>query len=74
MEDRKLHMMEVEGKEIRLPINDAPKRVIDPMTMVEELKQIVNQKNSVIERQTDYIMELQEENSKLRQMVKLLNI
>jgi sRNA-binding carbon storage regulator CsrA len=73
MEDRKLHMMEVEGKEIRLPI-DAPKRVIDPMTMVEELKQIVNQKNSVIERQTDYIMELQEENSKLRQMVKLLNI
>jgi sRNA-binding carbon storage regulator CsrA len=73
MDDRKLHMMEVEGKEIRLPI-DAPKRVIDPMTMVEELKQIVNQKNSVIERQTDYIMELQEENSKLRQMVKLLNI
>ena len=73
MEDRKFHMMEVEGKEIRLPI-DAPQRVIDPMTMVDELKQIVNQKNSVIERQTDYIMELQEENSKLRQMVKLLNI
>lgn len=73
MSGERMDMMEVEGKEIRLPI-DAPKRVIDPMAMVEELKDIINQKNGVIEKQTDYIMELQEENSKLRQMVKLLNM
>lgn len=73
MSDEKMVMMEVEGKEMRLPI-DAPKRVIDPMAMVEELKDIINQKNGVIEKQTDYITELQEENSKLRQMVKLLNM
>ena len=73
MGDRRMDMMEVEGKEIRLPI-DAPKRVIEPMAMVEELKQIINQKNRVIEQQTEYITELQEENSKLRQINKLLNM
>lgn len=73
MSNERMDIMEVEGKEMRLPL-DAPKRVIDPMAMVEELKDIINQKNCVIEKQTDYIMELQEENSKLRQMVKLLNM
>lgn len=73
MSGEKMVIVEVEGSEKRIPI-DAPKRVIEPMAMVEELKQIVNQKNRVIEQQTEYISELQEENSKLRQMVKLLNI
>lgn len=75
MSGERLDVMEVQGAEIRCPI-EAPKRerVIEPMEMVKELKEIINQKNAVIEKQTDYISELQEENSRLRQMVQLLNM
>ena len=75
MSKERLDVMEVQGAEIRCTI-EAPKRerVIEPMEMVKELKEIINQKNAVIEKQTDYISELQEENSRLRQMVQLLNM
>ena len=75
MSGERLDVMEVEGAEIRCPIEAHKReRVIEPMEMVKELKEIINQKNAVIEKQTDYISELQEENSRLRQMVQLLNM
>lgn len=68
----KLEMVEVRAKPVTVllehPNGDAPK------TELETLRNIINQKNEIIERQTDYIAELQEDVSKLRYKLKLLTL
>ena len=68
----KLEMVEVRAQPVTVPLEhpngDAPK------TEVETLRDIINKKNEIIERQTDYIAELQEDVSKLRYKLKLLTL
>lgn len=64
---------EVEGAVIRGTLN-APERQKDVNAVIAELKSIINQKNQTIEKQTDYIAELQEENRRLRQSVQMLSM
>lgn len=68
----KLEMVEVRAKPVTVPL-EHPNRGA-PKTEIETLRDIINQKNEIIERQTDYIAELQEDVSKLRYKLKLLTL
>lgn len=68
-----LKMVEVEGTLVR-EVLSADKRIIDPNIIIKELNDIINQKNAVIEQQTEYIADLQNENYHLRSTVKMLTI
>lgn len=68
----KLEMVEVRAKPVTVPLEHPNGGA--PKTEIETLRDIINQKNEIIERQTDYIAELQEEVSKLRYKLKLLTL
>lgn len=68
----KLEMVEVQAKPVTVPLEHPNGGA--PKTEIETLRDIINQKNEIIERQTDYIAELQEEVSKLRYKLKLLTL
>lgn len=68
----KLEMVEVQAKPVTVPLEHPNGGA--PKTEVETLRDIINQKNEIIERQTDYIAELQEDVSKLRYKLKLLTL
>lgn len=68
----KLEMVEVQAKPVTVPL-ERPNGGA-PKTEIETLRDIINQKNEIIERQTDYIAELQEDVSKLRYKLKLLTL
>lgn len=73
VKERVFEMLEVEGTKITGTLT-APKREENSEDVIKELRAIINKKNAVIERQADYIGELQEENSQLRSTVKMLTI
>lgn len=73
VKERVFEMLEVEGSPMVGTLS-APKRNKNLEDVIKELRSIINQKNAVIERQTDYIGELQEENRQLRSTVKMLTI
>lgn len=73
VKERVFEMLEVEGSPMVGTLS-APKRNENLEDVIKELRSIINQKNAVIERQTDYIGELQEENRQLRSTVKMLTI
>lgn len=73
VKERVFEMLEVEGTKITGTLS-APEREENPEDVIKELRAIINKKNAVIERQADYIGELQEENSQLRSTVKMLTI
>lgn len=68
----KLEMVEVQAKPVTVPLEHPNGGA--PKTESETLRDIINKKNEIIERQTDYIAELQEEVSKLRYKLKLLTL
>ena len=68
----KLEMVEVRAKPVAVPLEHPNEGA--PKTELETLRDIINQKNEIIERQTDYIAELQEDVSKLRYKLKLLTL
>lgn len=68
----KLEMVEVQAKPVTVPLEHPNGGA--PKTEIETLRDIINQKNEIIERQTDYIAELQEDVSKLRYKLKLLTL
>lgn len=68
----KLEMVEVQAKPVTVPLEHPNGGA--PKTESETLRDIINQKNEIIERQTDYIAELQEEVSRLRYKLKLLTL
>ena len=68
----KLEMVEVRAKPVTVPLGHPNGGA--PKTELETLRDIINQKNEIIERQTDYIAELQEDVSKLRYKLKLLTL
>ena len=68
----KLEMVEVRAKPVTGPLEHPNGGA--PKTEIETLRDIINQKNEIIERQTDYIAELQEDVSKLRYKLKLLTL
>lgn len=67
-----LEMVEVQAKPVTVPLEHPNGGA--PKTEIETLRDIINQKNEIIERQTDYIAELQEDVSKLRYKLKLLTL
>lgn len=70
--NNKLEMVEVQAKPVTVPLEHPNGGA--PKTEAETLRDIINQKNEIIERQTDYIAELQEEVSRLRYKLKLLTL
>lgn len=73
MTERIFEMMEIEGTKITGTLNASVKKQ-SPEDVIKELTNIINKKNEIIERQTDYISELQNENMNLRSTVKMLTI
>lgn len=68
-----MQMVEVEGAPIRGVLHATEKKQ-DAESVIKELRDIINQKNEAIEKQTEYIHELQVENSNLRSTVKMLTL
>lgn len=69
----RIDAVEVNGSEKVIHFREEKRSEGDAAT-IQEMKQIIAQKNAVIERQTEYISELQEENTKLRSQIKMLTI
>lgn len=63
-------IMDVKGAEIKGTL-DAEKR---PDSAIKELQDIIQQKNAIIEQQTEYIAELQDDVHRLTNTVKMLTI
>lgn len=70
--DAKLEMVEVEAKPITCTLEHP--HGVKQQTEVETLRNIINQKNEIIEKQTEYISDLQEEVSKLRYKIRMLTL
>lgn len=66
MQGRALNIAEVEGREIIIHFKEKEKRDQTPEAKIQELVQIINQKNATIEQQAEYIAELQQQNSEMR--------
>lgn len=71
--ENKLEMVEVQAKPITCAL-EHPNVAAAPKTEVETLRNIINQKNEIIEKQTEYISDLQEEVSKLRYKIRMLTL
>lgn len=71
--ENKLEMVEVQAKPITCTL-EHPNVAAAPKTEVETLRNIINQKNEIIEKQTEYISDLQEEVSKLRYKIRMLTL
>lgn len=69
----KLTIAEVRGNEIVIPLT-AHTRTQIPEEIIKDLKEELMRKNATIERQTDYISDLQEENSRLLRQIRMLSI
>lgn len=68
-----MQILEVQGAEVKGTLN-APARLVDKDAIIKELKEIINNKNAIIEQQTDYIGELQNEVSQYRYKIKMLTL
>jgi len=73
MDVKNIHLMEIEGTPIKGVLH-APKKEEDPQAVIADLRSIINKKNLIIERQTDYIAELQDEIRVLRSSVRMLSL
>lgn len=67
-------ILSVAGKEVRYEVPSSKRPHNDLKDVVKELNEIINKKNRIIEQQTDYIADLQEENINLRMRIKMLTI
>lgn len=70
--NNKLELLEVEAKPIECPLEHPNKDA--PKSEKEHLLEIIQQKNKIIEQQTDYIAELQEDVFRLRRKLQLLTL
>lgn len=70
----KMDILEVNGADIVCTFNPMKKRTDDLYEQIEELKSIICKKNEIIEKQTDYIADLQDENHNLRSTIKMLTL
>lgn len=66
--------LDVEGTEIKGILNAQTERAKTDAELIKELKAIIQQKNAIIEQQTEYIADLQEDNHKLQSTVKMLTL
>lgn len=69
----KMQILEIQGSEVKGTLN-APERLVDKDAIIKELKEIINNKNAIIEQQTDYIGELQNEVSQCRYKIRMLTL
>lgn len=69
----KMQILEIQGSEVKGTLN-APERLVDKDAIIKELKEIINKKNAIIEQQTDYIGELQNEVSQCRYKIRMLTL
>lgn len=68
-----MQILEIQGSEVKGTLN-APERLVDKDAIIKELKEIINKKNAIIEQQTDYIGELQNEVSQCRYKIRMLTL
>lgn len=66
-------LVEVHGSEYKGVLH-APQRSNEPEAIIKELREIIERKNKTIEQQCEYISEMQEEVTRLRNTVKMLTL
>lgn len=67
-----LKMVEIEGAEIKIPLEKLPKQSQVPEDVIHDLRAIIKQKNHQIEVLLDYASNLTNEAAKLREALRKL--